>query len=138
MEYRVFGDCCVLRVQKGEEILESIKKLCEKEKIALATVSGIGATDRVTVGVFDTNNKVYNSTELRGTFEITSLLGNITQKDGDVYIHTHITVADGERVYGGHLNAAQVSATAEIFITRINGRVGRRFDADSGLNLFEF
>ena len=42
------------------------------------------------------------------------------------------------RIDRGHLNRAMVSATCEMVINIINGRVDRYFDEEIGLNLFEF
>jgi predicted DNA-binding protein with PD1-like motif len=67
------------------------------------------------------------------------LTGNITRKDGDVYLHIHIA-ASGEdgSVIGGHLNEARISATAEIFISKFNGNVERKNDHVIGLNVLDF
>ena len=40
MEYRVYGNDVVLRIQKGEEILTCLKEVCEKEHITLGSVTG--------------------------------------------------------------------------------------------------
>ena len=53
MEYRKFGSTYILRIDRGEEILESITALCRKEKIYLGSISGIGAVGEVTLGVFN-------------------------------------------------------------------------------------
>lgn len=42
------------------------------------------------------------------------------------------------RVFGGHLNKAIVSATCEMVIHIIDGKVDRKYNEDIGLNLFEF
>ena len=60
MDYRRFGSTIVLRLDKGDEIVESILRLAKMENIRLATVSGLGATADFTVGVFDLNQGVYN------------------------------------------------------------------------------
>ncbi len=124
----------------GEEIVESIKKLCEKEDIKLGTISGIGATNRAVIGLFETNTKEYHSKELTGDMEITSLVGNISQMNGEVYLHIHINLANEEnKVFGGHLTSAIISATGgEIVIDVIEGVVDRKFDEEVGLNLFKF
>ena len=59
MEYRRFGSTIVARMDKGEEILEQIQKIAEKEEIALASIRALGATDDFTVGVFKTGEKQY-------------------------------------------------------------------------------
>ena len=113
--------------------------LAEKEKIALAEVSGIGAVNAFTVGVYDTAKKKYYANEFSGAYEIVSLSGNITQKDGKPYLHLHFSAGDSAgRVFGGHLNSAVISATAEIFVRTLCGTVGRRFDEGIGLNLLDF
>ncbi|MEG1520102.1 MAG: DNA-binding protein, partial [Clostridia bacterium] len=136
MEYRKFDNTIVLRAQKGEDIVAKIAEVANIEKIKLGSISGLGATNNFTVGFFDTNTRIYHKENHRGDHEIISLLGNITRKDGEVYLHLHIACADESgRFVGGHLNEAFVSATAEIFITVLDGDVGRVLDDDSGLNL---
>ena len=54
MEYRKFGKTIVIRMDKGEEILEQLRVLAERETIQLASVSALGAVGDFTVGVFRT------------------------------------------------------------------------------------
>lgn len=139
MEYRRFGNKIVVRIDRGEEILEKIKEIGISENIRLAHISALGAVGEVTVGVFKTGEKKYYANEFKGDFEITSLTGTITTKDGEFYSHLHMSVGDVEgRVYGGHLNKAVVSATCEMVIDVIDGAVERKFSDEIGLNLFKF
>ena len=139
MEFKKFGSKYVVRLEKGEDIVKSIQTLCEKEKIKLGAITGIGATNKAVVGLFETSTKEYHSKELTGDMEITSLLGNVTQMNGEVYLHLHITLADHNyNVHGGHLTSAIISATGEIIIDTIEGVVDREFDEEIGLNLFKF
>lgn len=139
MEYKRFKDKIIVRLDRGEEIVESITKLSNEEDIKLGRVTGIGATNKVKIGLFDVESKEYHARELTGNMEITNLSGNISRMDGEVYVHLHITVCDEEnRAYGGHLNMAIISATCEIIIDLIEGYVDRCFDEEVGLNLFKF
>ncbi len=138
MEYRKQGNFLFLRLEKGEEITESLLHLCREEQILAGEVSGIGATNDVTVGLFDTNEKAYHSTTYTGDMEITSLSGNISRMDGEPYLHLHITVADGSnRVIGGHLNRCVVSVTSEITISVSEMHTLRTPD-ENGINLVHF
>ena len=139
MEYRKFNNHYVLRLEKNEEILTKIKELCEKEDIFLGTISGLGAANKVEIGLFNTETKEYKTTTMEGMFEITSLIGNITRKENEVYLHCHINFSDlSLQVYGGHLVNATISATGEIVITKIEGKVNREKNEEIGLNLFKF
>jgi predicted DNA-binding protein with PD1-like motif len=139
MEYRKFGNKYVMRIDKGEEIVETLKKFCEDEQITLGWVKGIGAVNKATVGLFETESKKYHSTQLEGDHEITSLMGNISTMDGEVYLHLHINLSDGKyNTHGGHLTSAVISGTGEIVVEVIEGSVDRQFSEEIGLNLYKF
>jgi predicted DNA-binding protein with PD1-like motif len=112
MDYRRFGDTLVIRIDKGEEITEQLRAVAEKEEIRLAGIEALGAVNDFTVGVYNTAEKKYYSNHFEGAFEIVSLTGTITTKDGAFYQHLHMSAGDGTgKVFGGHLNRAVVSAT---------------------------
>lgn len=139
MQYQRFNDTVILRIDKGEEILDIVKKVALQENITLASVSAIGAIDSFTAGVFKTKEKKYYSNHFEGSYEIVSLSGTINTMNGEFYSHLHISAGDEEgKVFGGHLNEAYVSATCEMVIKIIDGTVDRNFDPEIGLNLFCF
>ena len=139
MDYRRFGDTLILRIDRGEEIIEQLRAAAEKEQIRLAAVEALGAVDDFTVGVYNTREKKYYSNRFQGAFEIVSLTGTVTTKGGAFYQHLHMSAGDElGRVFGGHLNAAVVSATCEMVVRILDGRVERALDEDVGLNLLRF
>lgn len=83
--------------------------------------------------------KRYLSNTFKGIYEILSLTGTLTTKEGKPYLHVHFAAGDEQgQVVGGHLNRATISATAEIIVRTIEGRVERHFNDEIGLNLFSF
>lgn len=138
MKYKRFDKTIVVRIDRGEEILDKIRELALKENIKLASVTALGATNDFTVGVFNTTEKKYYSNEFKGAFEIVSLTGTINTMDGEFYTHIHMSAGNEKgEVFGGHLNRAMVSATCEMIVTVIDGEVDRYHDEDVGLNLFK-
>ena len=114
MEYRKFPQGYVMRLDPGEEIVEQLTALVERENVRLGSVSG--------------------------DYEISALVGNVSRKEGEPYLHLHITIGNpvtGE-VHAGHLTSAVISATLELFLQVWDGDVDRRFSDTVGLNLFEF
>ena len=83
MEYRRFDNTVILRLDPDEEICEQLMKVAVRERIRLASISGLGAVKELTTGVFDTVTKEYHANDFQGAFEIVSLTGTITQKDGE-------------------------------------------------------
>lgn len=135
MNFKQFDDFYIIRLEKGEEIVSTLKTFCQNNNINLGSVSGIGAVDKVTIGLFEPKTKEYHSNEFNGDFEITSLIGNITTKNGECYLHLHINLSDESfKTIGGHLTSAVVSVTCEIIVTSINGIVEREFSDDIGIN----
>ncbi len=139
MEYRRFGDTVLVRLERGEEILEQLARLAQAERIPLASVQGLGAVDRFTVGVYNVEEQVYLSREYTGSYEIVSLTGTVDTMQGQFYCHLHMSAADGEGIVrGGHLNRATVSATCELVLRCIDGTIDRQRDPAIGLNLWKF
>lgn len=139
MEYKRFGNHIIVRMDRGEEILEQVKALAEQEHIRLATVQALGAISDFTVGVFNTDTKTYGANHFSGPYEIVSLNGTIDSMDGKFYAHLHMSAGNDQgQVFGGHLNRAVISAVCEMVVTVIDGQIDRKFHPEVGLNLFQF
>lgn len=139
MEYRRFDNVIVARIDRGEEIHDSLRELAVKEKIKLANVSALGATNDFTVGVYKVDERKYIANDFRGDYEITSLTGSVNTMNGEYYAHLHISCADETgKAVGGHLNRAVISVTCEMFVHIIDGQVDRKLEGSIGINLFDF
>lgn len=139
MDYKRFDNTVIARLDKGEEILEQLEVIARKENIKLASVSALGATNSITVGVFRTGEKKYYANSFQGDMEIVSLTGTVSTMNGQYYAHLHMSAGDTEgKVFGGHLNRAVISATCEMVISIVDGEVDREFNEAVGLNTFRF
>ena len=125
MEYRKFPQGYVMRLDPGEEIVEQLTALVNRENVRLGSVSALGAAGDVTIGIFNTREKQYHSRRYQGDYEISALVGNVSRKEGEPYLHLHITIGNpvtGE-VHAGHLTSAVISATLELFLQVWDGDV---------------
>ncbi|MCR2032696.1 PPC domain-containing DNA-binding protein [Anaerofustis stercorihominis] len=139
MEFRKFKEKYIIRLNKGDEVISSITDLCRKENIKLGSFVGLGAANKATIGLYDTENKLYHQTTMEEPMEITSLVGNISTFDDEVYLHVHINLCNKDmQIFGGHLNECFISATSEITLLNIEGKVEREYDEETGLNLYKF
>ena len=139
MEYRKLGDTIVLCLVRGEDVLASIRAVCNAERVRLAEISALGAADYAEVGVYQLAEKRFLPRTLEGEMEICALTGSVTRRGTELYLHLHGSLADADgNVYGGHVNEIRVSATAEIFIRLLPGEVNRRLEEESGIFLMDF
>ncbi len=128
----------ILRVDRGENVVDTLKRLCSASYIKAAQITGIGATDSFMCGVFNPNTKEYKEIGFEGMYEILSIVGNITDKDGEPYIHAHICVSDEYgKAFGGHLIEAHISVTCEIILTLLEGEVNREYNDIIGINILD-
>jgi hypothetical protein len=139
MKSKKSGTKFIIRIDKGEEIVETLTEFCKENNIKCGTIHGLGATNKVKVGLFDPVKKEYHAKELNDNFEICPLYGNISTMNGEVYLHIHINLSDkNHKSFGGHLNHAFVSATFEAIIDTIDIDIDREFSEEIGLNLYKF
>lgn len=138
MNYSKRGNTWVIVLEKGEKITESIKKFCSETGIKAGIINAIGAAKDIKIGYFDINTKEYNETNFSDYYEITSLTGNVSTKDGQPYTHIHINFTGADCVgYGGHFIEGTITVTCEIFITEIEGELQRIPDAETGINVIK-
>lgn len=138
MQYHLFGDTILVRLDRGEEILTQIKALAAAENIKLAHITALGAVDDLTVGVYKVAEQKYYANHFTGDFEIVSLTGTIDTMNDEFYAHLHISVGDEHgHVFGGHLTEARISATCEMVVRLIDGHIDRQRDSITGLNLWQ-
>lgn len=138
MKFMKTGNKYFVRIDKGEEVIASLKEFCKVSGVKLGAIMGVGAADRITIGLFNTITKEYHNIELVGEYEILNTTGSITTKDGEIYLHLHITLGDEEyKSYGGHLNECWISGTCELTIDAADGEINRTFDDFSGLNIWD-
>ncbi len=138
MRYRKIQSAYVIRLEKGERIVERLLEFCEKEKVRAGYFNGLGAVSEAELGHFNFGKKEYSWQKLSGQYEITSFHGNISEMSGKSYIHAHIVIGDsGFSSWSGHLKEATVSATCEIFLTKLDTAISRKKDEEAGLNLLD-
>ncbi len=71
--------------------------------------------------------------------EISNLSGNISEADGKLLLHLHITL--GRKDYtalAGHLLDAKIRGAAEFFVYPINSKVVKVKNEDVGLYFYDF
>jgi len=136
MQYKQIKNKYIIRIDPGEEIVETLKKFCKTHNITAGTITGLGATNNVSIGLFELKTKTYHSKTFTDDHEIAPLYGNITTMNNDIYLHLHINICDTKhQSYSGHLNKAVVSATFEGVIEQIDGTIQREFNETMKLNL---
>lgn len=139
MEYARFNKTIVVRLDRGEEVITSISDICRKENITAGKISGIGAANRTTIGIFDPEKQKYSSTTYEGDYEISNITGTVSVMKEEPYLHLHITIGNpvSGQCHAGHLSESVISATSEIFIEINDGILNRRFDDTIGLNILD-
>lgn len=138
MVYKRSGNVIILRPELGEDIVSALKKLMEEENLLSASVVGIGGTSDAEIGLYDLSKKKYDVKKVGKFSEITSIVGNLSRKNGEPYVHLHVTLYNEDGLFGGHLVSATVSATAEIYVTATDMTVEREEYEPLGLNHLAF
>ena len=130
----------VLSLDNRVEVAEALQAFCREKGILAGMVSGLGAVSEATFRYLDPNTLQYVDKTFREQMEITNLTGNISQKDGQPYLHLHITASRSDyRCIGGHLLTARINGACELYVEAFpNQFVGRRQDPETVINLYDF
>ena len=137
MKHRIDNDCIYMTLAKGDLINKTLETYAESHDIGCAWINGIGALENPEIGYYSLEDKSYYRKTFKGEYELTSLIGNITLKEGKPFSHTHITFSDTEfRVFGGHLFNANITAAGEFIMQFGSDEINREMNAEIGLPLW--
>jgi predicted DNA-binding protein with PD1-like motif len=146
----------IIRLDKGEELIETLAKFCDDNKLGFASFHGIGGLKECTLAYFDLKTGEYLKKEVNdeGIFELLSIQGNVSIKEGRTFVHAHVVL--GKKDYstiGGHLVEGTVNPTCEILLIALSDdtsdkdsknkpkpeplKISRKKDKDTGLMLLD-
>lgn len=128
----------IIRIDRGELIIGSLKKFCKKNKVSLGSFSGLGAVGVAELAHYIVENRRYTTKKFKEPLEIVNMSGNVALMKGEPYVHCHATLSNQKmQAFAGHLVEAKVAATCEIFLLTFSGKIDRKHDEKTGLNLLE-
>ena len=138
-KFRMVGEGkFVVSVDNHMRIMDALEAFCKEQRVFAGTVTGIGAVNEATLRFLDPATKQYVDRTFREQMEISNLTGNISEKDGEPYLHVHVTLCKSDyTAVGGHLLNATLCGACELFIECFDMSLGRRFDDETGLNLYD-
>ena len=137
MKFRIDKSKAYMTLAKGDNINKTFESFAEVKGIGCAWLNGIGALENPEIGYYSLEDKAYHRKTFKGEYELTSLIGNITLKEGKPFSHTHITFSDTEfRVFGGHLFNANITAAGEFIMQFGSDEINREMNAEIGLPLW--
>jgi|SaaInlStandDraft_5_1057022.scaffolds.fasta_scaffold90346_1 uncharacterized protein len=124
----------IIRIDRGEEVMEQLTNFCQKNNIYSGSFHGIGACSEAEFGYYSVELKGYNTKVITEEHEVTSIIGTISDKK----IHAHATISDKEcSEEGGHVDRMIISATCEIHLIAGDESLSRKMDDETGLELLD-
>lgn len=132
------GGTHIIKIERGELVLEKITQYCREQKIENATFTGIGAVDSLTCGYYALAEKKYYMTEYTDLVEVVSLTGNVLLKDDQPFIHAHGVFTDTtNQAFGGHIKEMRVGVVLEVVLHPLQSVIKRVDDHGIGLALMD-
>ncbi len=133
------NDSYLIRLDGGDDIIESLEKFAENEDIQSASFQGLGSLQRARIGHFDfQKTQQYEFHEYLEDLEVLSAIGNITLLNDKPLIHVHLSLSrrDCSQI-GGHADRGCVVNLLEIQLKKMKKVFVRKKDAKLGLNIIE-
>ena len=124
------GGRLIVSLERGDDIRSVVETLAAEKGIVAAELSAIGAIEDPLLGFYDLRDKEYRRKPFPGIWELVSLQGNITMRDGKPFLHAHVAIGGSDfRTFGGHLFDGKTGVVIEMFIVPL-GRPLHRIPCD--------
>lgn len=138
MRHQKIDDTYIIRIDKGEKVLESLTAWCEEHDIRAAHLRGIGAVEFASFGYYDLDAKQYHFTEYNEMLEVASMQGNVALKEGKPFLHVHAVFSGPDNnARGGHVQEMIVGVVLEVVLEPLSREIVREHDECIGLYLMD-
>lgn len=126
------------RLPKDGDLIREIRRAADAQNMTRGTVQVIGALKRAEISFYRQKDQTYVPRTLEHDVEILAGMGNISLKDGETFVHLHLTLGDENGTCtGGHAMEGCIIFAAEAMIREISGPpLHREFDEETGLFLW--
>jgi predicted DNA-binding protein with PD1-like motif len=133
------GNVILLRFSDGEDLVECAKQALKKAGVTSGVVlGGVGMLSSPGLAFYK-GSGVYEPIPVGGEVELVALNGNVAMLDGDIFLHLHATLAGADgRAVAGHFTGGKVHMTAEVAIMRLEKKMVRVLDEETGLKTLRF
>jgi len=129
------------RLEKGEELVEGIRRLCLREKVRAGSFHGLGFFSSVELQELVPGGQKYASWFCAETpLEVLGLHGNVSTLGGEIIVNASAILGYAghgqHHTVGGHISAARVHAFEFCFTAYDDLLLERTYDASTGLPLW--
>ena len=127
------------RIHHQADLIGALTEVARVNGIQAGAIQVMGALQRAKVGFYDQWHKTYRELPFARPMEVVSGTGNISLRDGNPFVHLHLSLSDEEgKVFGGHAMEGCTVFAAEYVIMPLPGAAPVRvFDETTGLYLWE-
>ena len=139
MIYAQLGtDKYVLRLESGDDILQSLRQFATTKRLGASLLEGIGSLSKVKLGHYDFKTKKYRYETFEDDLEILNLSSNIANMNRQPLPHVHVTLGRRDfSVIGGHLDEDSSANMVEIGVLKLPGKLVKAKDEVIGLNVLQ-
>ncbi|MBI2109500.1 MAG: DNA-binding protein [Parcubacteria group bacterium] len=131
----------ILKLERGEKVVETITQFCKDHTITSGIFHGIGAVKNTTIGYYSLKKREYFFKSISEDMEVASMTGNIALVDEQPFLHTHAVLSKMDETLaciGAHIKEAEVAVTLEVFLINYEVSIKRELDKNIGLKLLKF
>ena len=123
------GRMYAVKLEDGEEVIETLKELLEVQGVDAALIVGIGGLSEAIVGYYSPDEGKYRVVEVKPregmVIEVASMEGNAVNTGSGVHVHLHTVLSiDPKTTVAGHLVRGVVKPHMEVFVIEALGKPG--------------
>ena len=133
------------RLDRGDELPAALLAVCNAHNVRAGEIRAIGALEYAEVTEYDPEAQDYlPPLAHEGACEILQLAGNVSERDGETFLHLHITGSHIDKndpghtkMIAGHLVSGKVFACEFVIECWDDAELVRRQDKATGLMLWD-